>query len=101
MILGIGNDGIRLCVGRLPTDCGRPPLGRDALGTAERIPLDARGAIASLAGVLFGFPSNWWRVFRCQTLLAAVMREANRSLQERGGQKNAWHSRTDVGREWT
>jgi hypothetical protein len=43
--------------------------------------------------------SNWLRVFRSQKRLAAVMREANRGIRERGGQKNAWHSRTDVGQE--
>jgi hypothetical protein len=74
MIPGIGKDCIRLCVGRPPTDCGRPPLGLDDLVTAERITLDDRWAIAYLAGVLFGFPRNWLRVFRRQQLLTAVMR---------------------------
>jgi transposase len=42
---------------------------------------------------------NWLRVFRRQKVLAAVIGATNRSTRERGGQKNAWHARTDVGRE--
>jgi len=53
---------------------------------------------------LFVFPFlhlalNWLRVFRRQKVLAAVIGATNRSTRERGGQKNAWHARTDVGRE--
>jgi hypothetical protein len=42
--------------------------------------------------------NNWLRVLRRQKLLAAVIRKANCGIRERGSQKNAWHSRTDVGR---
>ena len=47
-----------------------------------------------------GLAFNWLRVFRHQKLLAAVIREANRGIRAQGGQKNVWHSRTDVERKW-
>ena len=54
---------------------------------------------------LRGFPRqgksvtlNWLRVFRRLQLFAALIREANRGIRVQGGQKNAWHSRTDVER---
>jgi hypothetical protein len=43
---------------------------------------------------------NWLQVFRRPQDLAVVIREANCGIRVQGGQKNAWQSRTDVGRKW-
>jgi hypothetical protein len=38
--------------------------------------------------------------FVAQELLVLATVEGNSGIRERGGQKNAGHSRTDVGRAW-
>jgi hypothetical protein len=66
----------------------------------SHIPTDlvvAQEASAVESGSRLDFLFNWLQVFWNQKLLAAVIKEANGSMREQSGQKNAWHSWAEMG----